>query len=186
MNIKPFRVVNEYDVVNLYSFNGSAADKGNFVELTSFNPSSHNGWSTVNVGAAFDGTWSKRYTVNAKVSYTASGSQTTLGMLLYSVSDTDENGQQLRFIEKYKKDALCVVESGEAVPVLTRGIVEISGFQGTPGVGSGAYVSRSGDGSVVVGLPVLGTGSADYGSQKVGKFLSTTGADGYALLKIEL
>lgn len=181
MNIKPFRVVNEYDVVNLYAFEGATASKGNFVELTSFNPSNHNGWSSVNVGAAYDGTWSKRYTVNARVSYTASGSQKALGMLLYDVADTDENGQALRFIEKYKKDAMCVVESGEAVPVLTRGIVEINGFQGTPAAGSGAFVSNSGDGSVVVALP-----NASVAGQKVGKFLSSTGADGYALLKIEL
>lgn len=182
MNIKPFRVVNEYDVVNLYAFNGASASKGNFVELTTFNPSSHNGWSAVNVGASYDGTWSKRYEVNAKVSYAASGSQKVLGMLLYDVSDTDENGQALRFIEKYKKDAMCVVESGEAVPVLTRGIVEISGFQGTPAPGSGAFISNSGDGSVVVALP----NTTGLPGQKVGKFLSSTGADGYALLKIEL
>jgi len=181
MNIKPFRSVNEHDVVNLFAFNGATAEKGNFVELLSFNPSNHNGWSTVNVGASFDGTYSKRYAVNARVGYTASGSQKALGLLLYDVADVDENGQPIRFMQKYKKDAMCVVESGEAVPVLTRGIVEISGFLGVAGVGSGAYISNSGDGSVVVGLPNA-TGLA----QKVGKFISSTGVDGYALLKIEL
>ena len=181
MNIKPFRVVNEYDVVNLFAFNAASGDKGNFVEMVNFNPSSHNGWSAVNVGAAFDGTWSKRYAVNATVGYASSGSQKVLGLMLYSVTDTDENGQQLRFIEKYKKDALCVVCSGEAVPVLTRGIVEVSGFQGTPDVGSGAFISNSGNGSVVVGLPNQ-TGLA---GQKVGQFISSTGADGFALLRVD-
>ncbi len=181
MNIKPFRNYSEYEVINLYAFDGASASKGTFVEPVTFNPSDFQGWSDVNVGAAFDGTWSKRYNVKARVRATASGSQKALGMLLYDVTDVDENGQQLRFIEKYKKDAMCVVESGEAVPVLTRGIVEINGFQGNPGVGSGAFVSNSGDGSIVVALP-----NASVPGQKIGKFLSSTGADGYALLKIEL
>jgi hypothetical protein len=179
MNIKPFRDYDEHEVINLYAFNGSSATKGTFVELTSLNPSDYQGWSDVNAGANIDGTWSKRYNVKARVSNAASGSAKVLGMLLYDVTDTDENGQQLRFIEKYKKDAMCVVESGEAVPILTRGIVELNGFAGTPAPGSGGFVSNAGDGSIYVGLPSA-TGV------KVGKFLSTTGADGYALFKIEL
>jgi len=179
MELKPFRDYNEHDVVNLYAFDGSTASKGTFVEIQSFNPSNHNGYATVPAGALIDGTWSYRHQVNARVGATVSGSSKVLGMLLYDVKETDENGELLKFKPKYKRDALNCVLSGEAVPVLTRGIVEIFGFQGTPGAGSGAAISDSGDGSIAVVAPSVTTA-------RVGKFLSSTGADGYALLKIEL
>lgn len=180
MNIKPFRSIDEYDVINLYAFDGATATKGTFVELKTWNLSAaHSAWSNVNAGAAYNNTFSKRYAVNARVQATLSGSQKVLGMLIYDVTDADENGELLRFMPKYKKDAMNAVESGEAVPIVTRGIVEIIGFQGVPDVGSGAVISNSGDGSIAVALPSVTAG-------KVGKFLSTTGVDGYALLKIEL
>jgi hypothetical protein len=181
MDIKPFRQYNENDVINFYAFDGATASKGTFVELKAFAPNNQNGYSTVSAGANLDGTWSYRHAVNARVTSTASGSSKTLGMLVYDVKEVDENGELLKFKPKYKRDALNCVLSGESVPVLTRGVVEIIGFQGTPEAGSGAFVSNSGDGSIVVALP-----SASLAGQKVGKFLSSTGADGYALLKIEL
>jgi hypothetical protein len=179
MDIKPFRDYNEHDVINFFAYDGATANKGTFVELSTFAPNNQNGYSAVPAGALIDGTWSYRHAVNARVTATASGSSKVLGMLLYDVKETDENGEALKFKPKYKRDALNCVLSGESVPVLTRGMVEIIGFQGTPGAGSGAAVSNSGDGSIVVVAPSVTT-------NRVGKFLSSTGVDGYALLKIEL
>jgi hypothetical protein len=181
MNIKPFRAYSEHDVVNLFALASATGSKGTFVQPTSFNPSDYQGFTNIGVGATYDGTWSNRYAVKARVTAAASGAQNVLGMQLYDVIENDENGIPVRFSPQYVKDAKSVVCSGEAVPVLTRGIVEINGFYGTPQAGSGAFISNSGDGSLVVGLP-----NASLPGQKVGKFLSSTGADGYALLKIEL
>lgn len=188
-NIKPFRDYDEHDVVNLFAFSGAAtADKGTFVDVASFFPSNFQGWGVEDVGASnIDGVWSKRYNVKARVVNAVSGSNKTLGMLLYDVRENDENGQPLRFLPRDAKDARMVVESGEAVPILTKGIVEISGVNGVPGPGSGAMLSAANDGTLVVVHPALlsQTGFA-LSATKVGKFLSSTGADGYALLKIEL
>jgi len=179
MEIKPFRDYNEHDVINFYAYDGAAASKGTFVELSTFAPNNQNSYSTVPAGALLSKTWAFRHTVNARVTATASGSSKVLGMLLYDVKEVDENGELLKFKPKYKRDALNCVLSGEAVPILTRGVVEIGGFQGSPGAGSGAAISTSGDGSIVVVAPSVT-------ANRVGKFLSSTGADGFALLKIEL
>lgn len=181
MNIKPFRDYSEHDVVNLFALASATGSKGTFVAPTVFNPSNYQGYTNIPVGASYDGTRSTRYAVNARVTAAASGAQNVLGMQLYDVVENDNNGVPVRFSPKYIKDANCWVGSGEAVPVLTRGVVEINGFQGVPGPGSGGFISNSGDGSIVVGLP-----SATLPGQKVGKFLSSTGVDGYALFKIEL
>lgn len=189
MNIKPFRDYDEHDVVNIFAFSGAAtADKGTFVDVSTFFPSNYQGWGVEDVGATFDGVWSKRYNVKARVVNAVSGSMKTLGMLLYDVRENDENGQPLRFIEKYKKDAMCVVESGEAVPILTKGIVSISGYNGVAGPGSGGCLSAANDGSLVVVHPatILASGLTNVPMTRVGKFISASGADGYAHFKIEL
>jgi hypothetical protein len=187
-NIKPLREIDPHDVVGLFAFSGAAtADKGTFVDMATFFPSNYQGWGVEDVGYAPDGTWSKRYNVKARVVNAVSGSNKTLGMLLYDVRENDENGIPLRFTDKATKNARCVVESGEAVPILTKGWVSISGYNGVAGPGSGACLSAANDGTLVVVHPSLfsNTGTA-LAATRVGKFLSSTGADGYALLKIEL
>ena len=180
MNIKPFRDISEHEVINLFAYDGAVAPKGTFVELKSLDLSgATNGFTNIPVGNNYNGTFSYRYANQARVANAASGSAKVLGMLLYDVNDNDENGQAIRFLSRDAKVARGLVSSGETVPILTRGLVEIGGFVGSPGPGSGAYVSNSGDGSISVGAP----GAAGI---KVGKFLSTSGADGYAILKVEL
>lgn len=179
MNIKPYRDYDEHDVINLYAYAGATASKGTIVEVVNFNPSDYAGWGNANVGAAFDGTWSKRFEVKARVKAAESGSTKVLGMLLYDVSDVTENGELVRFLPKDAKIARHLVGSGEAVPVATKGVFEVIGFNGTPSAGSGAFVADAGDGSIDVRLP-------NAPGVKIGKFLSSTGADGYALLKLEL
>jgi hypothetical protein len=71
-----------------------------------------------------------------------------------------------------------VVITGQAVPVLTRGVVLYSGIVGTPSFGSGAAISDLGDGS----LKVVASNAAN----RVGKFLGPKNAAGHALLKVEL
>ena len=187
MNIKPLRDIDPHDVMGLFAFSGAAtADKGTFVDMATFFPSNYQGWGVEDVGYAPDGTWSKRYNVKARVVNAVSGSQKCIGMLLYDVRENDENGIPLRFTNKDTKAARCVVESGEAVPILKRGLVSISGFLGTPGPGSGAVLSAANDGSLVVLHPtaIVTTGATPM--SKVGKFVSSTGADGYALLDVNV
>src|SRR6266446_6791831 len=135
--LKPFRDYSEHNVVNLFALDASSGDKGQFVKLLTFDPDNHS-----NFGAKLPGTptyaWSSDYVVNARVSLTTSGSS-VFGMLLYDVRlnlpylNTPANlADPVRLAEQQ------VVPSGRAVPIMTRGIVEIGGFSGVPGPGSGA------------------------------------------------
>jgi hypothetical protein len=187
MNIKPLRDIDPHDTIGFFAFSGAAtADKGTFVDMAVFNPSNYQGWGVEDVGYTPDGTWSKRYVIKARVVNAVSGSQKCIGMLLYDVRENDENGVPLRFLGHDAKNARCFVESGEAVPILKRGLVSINGFLGTPGPGSGAVLSAANDGSLVVVHPtaIVSTGATPM--TKVGKFISTTGADGYALLDVNV
>ena len=182
-NIKPFRDYDPHDVINLFAIAAATGSKGTFVQPSVFNPSNHAGYTNIGVGAEYDGTWSKRFAVNARVVPAISGQAAAIGMTLYDTVENDSNGVPVRFSPQYVKDANSWVGSGEAVPILTRGLVEISGFIGAAGPGSGAYLAVSA-GDITVGLPNL-TGGAIH-LQKIGNFLSSTGADGYALLMVRL
>ena len=70
-----------------------------------------------------------------------------------------------------------VIISGQAVPVLTKGLVLVNDIVGTPGFGSGARPAANGN------LQVTGWSASE--ASIIGKFLGPTGSDGYALFKLE-
>jgi hypothetical protein len=97
-------------------------------------------------------------------------------LLLKDVRRYDENGEQLVFNPR-KAAEMDVILSGQAAPILTKGLVLVNGIVGTPGVGSGAAVSDAGNGDLKV---------VPYANATVGKFLGPKNDEGYALLKVEL
>lgn len=178
--IKPLRQYNESDVINLFAFDGAAADKGAFVKA-----STASGWRSSDetllmgsaVGAAYSNTVSQRYSANAKVSLAGSG-DVPMGMLLMDVKETDENGEKLVFNPR-KAAEMGVVVSGQVVPILTRGVVLYSGALLTaenPPANSKIYAGAGGE------LTTLSTGKT-----LVGKTLgSKDPTNNHILLKIEL
>ena len=96
-----------------------------------------------------------------------------LGITLYDVKETDENGEKLVFNPR-KAAELQAVVSGQAVPVMTRGVVLYNGVGGTPAAGGAAYAAANG---------VI---TATAGGSTIGKFLGAKDADGNVLVKIEL
>ena len=66
------------------------------------------------------------------------------------------------------------VVSGQAVPILTKGVVLYNGVGGTPAAGGVAYAAANG---------II---SATNSGKVVGKFLGAKDADGNVLVKIEL
>lgn len=181
-NLRPFRQYSESDVVNLFSFSGDSTlvYKGLAVKVEG------NGWTNEpnsspvealgSVGASYTNVVSQRYGVAAKVSLAASG-DAVLGLTLMDVRELDENGEKLVFNPR-KAAEMGVVISGQAVPVLTKGLVLYSGASNVA-AGSVAYVSgTAGELAGAATLPALAT--------KVGKWLSKNDASGIALLKIEL
>ena len=92
-NLRPFRVVDEHDVVNLFKFSGTIpATKGTMVKIVS-------GWDNDqelqllgSPGASYNNTVSQRYGVQAQIAACAGSGDAAVGLLLYDVREVDENG----------------------------------------------------------------------------------------------
>ena len=148
-NLKAFRQYSEHDVVNLFSLTGNGItlpfNKGTLVSVNG------DGWKNDassdldmlgDVGAAYSNTVSQRYGVPACVTVAATGDN-ILGITLYDVKETDENGEKLVFNPR-KAAELQAVVSGQAVPVMTKGVVLYNGVTGTPAGGGAAYAAANG------------------------------------------
>ena len=158
--LKPFRNYNEYDVVNLFAVqadqdaNGVIASVGTVVKVAGngFQPivAANGGTGFLGAvpvdlaggaGSTYVNAVSDRFAVAAKVTAAASGSL-ALGITLMGTQEYDENGEKLLFNPR-KAAEKGVVVSGQAVPVLTRGIVTYSGslISNNASAGDGVYLS---------------------------------------------
>ena len=203
--LKPFRQHAETDVVNLFSFkdddgdtmdsysalkaDGAKVNKGLLVSVK-------NGWKNTddpvnktgigNPGATYSNTVSFRYGAAATVEPCASGSQ-PLGLTIWDVAEVDENGEKLVYHPRKAAEMQAVI-SGQAIPVLTKGIVLYSGnltSGGADSVTAGAKVYA--DMLRQVDLSSAATERTGGVSQiQVGKALGAVDEDGFILLKIDL
>ena len=164
-------------ILKCYSLNAASGEAGTFVKVVSaeltkdpvaYVNSSYYGNTLGNATSQFP-------EVIHKVGVTSGTGDAgvVLGMLLNDVRTVDENGESLLFYP-VKKDELQCVFSGEAVPVATKGVVDL-------------FVPRALEGSVVPALnsaAVLGangkvTGvafsalSTEQRNAVVGKFIGT-------------
>lgn len=180
MNIKPFRDYDDHEVINLFAVNGESVNKGCFVSAVG---------SGINLSASsayddnsyLDGVKSARFNVPHLVGPAASGASkyAVLGMLLKDVRSVDENGYPLKY-EPRKAAEMDVVISGQAAPIVKRGIFLYNGIVGSPAAGSGLAVSDAGDGSLKVVNPVSSA------NQVVAIALGPKDNDGYALIDLKL
>ncbi len=181
----PFRQVHENDVVNLFAFDGSSATRGLIVKLDT-----SNGWKLSddfglsNVSSqTYTNTVSDRYNVKAKVTTCGSGaSNVPFGMLMYNVAETDENGEKLIYHPR-KAHEMQVSVSGQAIPILTKGVVLIKmdsdDANGTTiNAGTEAYVGTAGQ--VIAPL-----GSAATNQRRIGTFLGPKDTNGEVLVKLD-
>lgn len=143
----PFRQYDEFDVINLFAYSGThPVNRGTFVKPVA------SGWRTDETdteflgspGAAFANTVSLRYGTIPRVTAAGTGDN-VIGMLLYDVKETDENGEKL--IYKPRKAAeMQVALSGQTVPLATAGMFLWSGtINGTVSAGAGLYPSGVGE-----------------------------------------
>ena len=191
-DLRPFRQYSEQFVVNLYAYSGdsSLVRKGLVVKIMGdgFAPDTTSNGYDVNqrlgdVGAAYGNVVSQRYGATPKIGGAASGDR-AIGITLMDIRELDENGEKLVFNPR-KAAEMNVVISGQAVPVLTQGIVMYSGVtvsdvNATP--------------HAVIGQAVRGElttmSQADYNTNlatvtRVGRWLGKS-VNGVAALKIEL
>jgi len=186
VDLRPFRDYDEHDVINLYALDeaaGVGVTKGHFVKHSI-------GWKNAdattaqglanamlgNVGASYDNTVSQRYGVVARVGICGSG-DTAVGMTLYDVKETDENGEKLIFNPR-KAAEMEVALSGQAVPVVTRGIFLYSGsvlVSDNPTLGASLYSDNNGELTKTSG-----------GGNIVGTALGRKDDNGHVLVRINL
>jgi len=203
--LKPFRQHAETDVVNLFSLqdddgdvvasyadlkaDGAKINKGVLVSVKG------HGWKNSddpvgktgigNPGASYNNTVSFRYGTTATVEPFKSGEQ-PLGVTLYDVAEVDENGEKLIYNPRKAAEMQAVV-SGQAVPVLTKGIVLYSGNLTSGGAntvtaGSPIYADSTNGGAISSSA----TSSGGVAQIQIGTALGSVDADGFILLKIDL
>jgi len=181
-NLKPFRDYDEHDVINLFAASGASVDKGTVViaQASGINLKDQNALDNLSFAA---NTLSAQFNVPWTVAPAPANSLRgqIVGLTLKDVRTFDENGERLIFNPR-KAAEMDVIISGQAVPVVTKGIVLVSGIVGTPSFGQGAAVADAGDGS----LKVISYASGITSGICIGKFLGPKNDEGYALLKIEL
>lgn len=190
-DLRPFRQYSEHDVVNLYSYSGDSTlvRKGLVVKIQGdgFAPDTTSNGYDVNarlgdVGAAFGNVVSQRYGATPKIGGAASGDR-ALGLTLLDIRETDENGEKLIFNPR-KAAEMNVVVSGQAVPVLTKGVVMYSGV---------TVADANATPHAVIGQTrgeLTAVSQADYAATvatvtRVGRWLGKS-VNGVAALKIEL
>jgi hypothetical protein len=175
----PFRDYSEHHVINLFALDEDITNgvtNGHCVKLST-------GWKNTDelamlggAGASVTNTVSQRYGVAAKVKL-ADANDTVLGMMLYDVKETDENGEKLLFNPR-KAAEMGVALSGQAIPVLTKGMLLYSGDvlkADAPTLGQNLYCDANGE---------LTTG--DGGGNIVGVALGLKDDDGQVLVRIDL
>jgi hypothetical protein len=180
ITLRPFRDYDEKDVVNLYHFSGTLpATKGTLVKIQG------NGWVSSDeiamlgsVGSSYSNTVSERYGVSAAVT-TAGAADSPLGMMLFDVKETDENGEKLVFNPR-KAAEMDIVLSGQAVPVVSRGVFLYSGTQlasDAPTAGQNLYCGANGE---------IITGNPSSANTKIGRALGVKDSDGVILVHLDI
>ena len=196
--LKPFRQHAETDVVNLFSLqdddgdvvasyadlkaDGAKINKGVLVSVkghgwkNSDDPGGKTGIG--NPGASSNNTVSFRYGTTATVEPFKSGEQ-PLGVTLYDVAEVDENGEKLIYNPRKAAEMQTTV-SGQAVPILTKGLVLVKDVHGTATEGGLAYCGTGNANDGLISATAGGT------KKKIGRFLGTTGANGEVLLHLDV
>jgi len=191
-NLKPFRDVDPHNVVGLFAHTLGVVNKGTLVTVTSGEANTNVMQNAISgdvtpylknvANPGLDNLPSYVYSNQNEISFkvgTSTSGDSPLGFTLNDVRTQDAWSQDMHW-QHQKRAEGDIVESGQPVNILTKGLLLVNGIQGTPDHTKGAYTSFTVDGEIDVAT--LDKTRADY----VGKFLTSKDADGYALLKVEL
>ena len=173
--ILPYRDYSEHDVVNLFALDLSSANAAALAAMTSAGSGDHDAGVVVKVsagalpgdtpstlatsgalrdylGASFSGAHIgfNAYPSNGMTVAPADGTGATLGITLRETLAFDENGEKM-LTYKQKLDEAQGVLPGQTVPVLTKGMVLLSGsaFSAAPALGADLEVDSSNAGQLV-------------------------------------
>lgn len=178
MKLLPFRQYSEIDIVNQFALQGTG-EAGTLVAVSNGDFDSQHGFNWTNTpGAAFERVSNFTYQTNTTVRPTVSGDTkyNTLGFTLYNVFTEDENGEKYLYNKQKRTDNM-VIRSGDAMNVLTKGLVTlVSGqaYKGTPAVGNVIIPSDT----LVGGVDVKAVGSVANKDQIIGKVIGVSAKHG--------
>jgi hypothetical protein len=181
LRILPFRQYSDHDVVNLYSVidsdvndattDAGAGDAGLFVKVSAGNfdddPVSYTDNTYLGkTNYPFVGSQDMYPEVNLKITGSTSGA-IPLGITLYQTAKNDENGEKLLY-HPQKALELQALLPGQAVPVLTKGIVTLASeaFDGdvsTYTIGRGIKTSQVTNGKITGALRGVGETADVFG-----------------------
>lgn len=175
--IKGYQQYAETDVINLFKTETAPPiTKGTFVKIVSGFMGDQNNTLTSNAGQAYAGTVSPRWSLQASVTPVTATGDVTIGMLLYDVRTTDENGENLFFNPRKAAENNWIL-SGQAAPIVTKGFFYYSGISGTVSAGSSLFLNTDG---AIQAAPATSTGT------RVGKALGPKDSAGFALIQIDV
>ena len=177
IRLKPFRADDEHDVINLFALSGTTGDEGNFVKIIGSGALLDDLWRDINLTTEAN-IVSQYRVLKPSIILAASGDNKgdVLGIIRKNVRTVDYLGRNLLY-DDTRKTEMNAVLSGEANPVVTKGLFLVSGIEGLVEPGKGVGVSNT-----VAG----GWKSETYdGATSLGIVLSTLDGDGYALVKID-
>jgi hypothetical protein len=179
-----FRQYDENEVINLFTYDGTAVDAGRLVKLDSSNPflgvgeEDHVDLST-DAGATYANVVSTTFAVKSKVDLAGAG-DTPIGMTLMAMASTDENGEKLLYNPR-KAAEMGVVIPGQAVPILTRGVILYKGSHSawtaaTIAPGTALYCQANGELDI----------SSSNAAVRVGQSLGSKDTNHWCMVKLEL
>lgn len=178
------RDYDEKDVIGFYSYSGTIpANKGTIVKIVGSgvvdgqDPTQMLG----SPGQSYNNTQSQRYGVAYQVAQAGTG-DLPLGMTLFDVRETDENGELLKFHPR-KAYELEAVLSGQNVPIVTRGRFMFSGITGTVTAGQSLYAGAAG---TIEANVASAQGSSAVPATIIGKALGAKSARGYCLVQLSI
>ena len=190
-DLRPFRQYSEHDVVNLYAYSGDSTlvKKGLVVKIMGdgFAPDTTSNGYDINsrlgdVGAAYNNVVSQRYGATPKVGAAVSGDR-AVGLTLLDIRETDENGEKLIFNPR-KAAEMNVVVSGQAVPILTKGVVMYSGVT-VADANLTPHAIVGGTNGELIAITHSAYSAISNSVTRVGRWLGKS-VNGVAALKIEL
>lgn len=179
MPLKPYRDYSEHDVLNgMFKFVSAAGtgDAGIPVVISNSGFNGINGTPSVASNLATrSNVYSPRWTIYPSVTGATSG-QIPLGITLYKTLETSPFGESYLY-DQQRKDEREAVVSGQAVPILTKGVVSIYvGTGASPAPAPGRYV-------IVNGAGTVGASTSTTGAW--GKWLGGVDEQGYAVMNFD-
>lgn len=179
MRLKPFRILDPVDEVNLYGL--TTVQTGSNAMPVTIHGSGYNPTAPVttifgNLFPNIPNVYSPRHQVNAWVRPASSG-EVPFGITLYDQVETNQFGYSMLYDKQRKLERQAVI-SGEAMPIARRGTFHV----GPWGAADIPLPSKF----VVVSTGVVGDWAiSNTNTNAFGKFLGPKDSDGYAVVSID-